>query len=80
MITMIKNGGDSVPSIAVPEIITDTEDLRILRDALFEMLEVVMSDDDLKFVTPSNSLYYVACIIRELTRDIEKDMRKGGEV
>lgn len=80
MITMLQGEAGPVPAIAVPEVVSDTEDVRTLRDALFEMLEIVLSDDDLKYVTPSNSLYIVACLIRTLTKDIESLNKEGGEV
>ena len=79
MITMLKSDGGSVPAIAAPEALTDIDDVKQLRDALFEMLEIILSDEDLKFCTPSNSLYIVACIIRTLTNDLE-DREKGGAV
>lgn len=71
MITMLSSEAGPVPAIAVPEVLSDTEDVKTLRDALFEMLEIVLSDDDLKYVTPANSLYMVACLIRTLTKDLE---------
>ena len=78
MIAMLPSDGGLVPGIAVPEALSDFDDVKALRDALFEMLEIVISDDDLKFVTPSNSLYIVACLIRTLTNDLE-DREKGDE-
>lgn len=83
MITMVKDRHlMTVPSIAAPEVIQDMGSIEDLRNALFEMLEIVLSDDDLKYVTPSSSLYIVACLIRELSRDIENGLKeeKGGEV
>ena len=79
MIAMLPSDGGLVPGIAVPEALSDFDDVKALRDALFEMLEIVISDDDLKFVTPSNSLYIVACLIRTLTNDLEAK-EKGDAV
>lgn len=76
MITMVSSGSECVPSIAAPEVIQDMGCIKDLRNALFEMLEIVLSDDDLKFATPSSSLYIVACLIRELSRDIENDLTR----
>lgn len=78
MITMLQSQEGQVPAISAPEVLSDTDDVKTLRNALFEMLEIVISDDDLKFVTPSNSLYIVACLIRTLTNDLE-DIEEGGE-
>lgn len=75
MITMVRDGTGSVPSIAAPEVLQDMESVRDLRDALFQMLEVCLTDDEVKFATPSSSFYVVACLIRELSRDIEADIR-----
>lgn len=78
MITMLPSDGGPVPAIAAPEALSDIDDVKQLRDALFEMLEIILSDDDLTFCTPTNSLYIVACIIRTLTIDLEA-REKGGE-
>lgn len=78
MITMMQSQEGQVPAISAPEVLSDTDDVKALRNALFEMLEIVISDDDLKFVTPSNSLYIVACLIRTLTNDLE-DIEEGGD-
>lgn len=76
MITMVKGGGGTLPAISCEEALADMEAVADLRDALFEMLEICLSDEDLKFATPSNSLYIVACLVRTLTRDIEKSGRR----
>lgn len=78
MITMLQSQEGQVPAISAPEVLSDTDDVKALRDALFEMLEIILSDEDLKFCTPSNSLYIVACIIRTLTNDLEA-REKGGK-
>lgn len=80
MITMINGKEGCIPSFAAPEVLQDMDGVKDLRYALFEMLEIVLSDEDYKFVTPSNSLYIVASLIRELSRDIEKSLQEeGGE-
>lgn len=80
MITMINGKEGCIPSFAAPEVLQDMDGVKDLRNALFEMLEIVLSDEDYKFVTPSNSLYIVASLIRELSRDIEKSLQEeGGE-
>ena len=78
MITMLERDGEQLPAISAPEVLTDTDDIRNLRNALSEMLEMILFDEDLTAATPSNSLYIVANIIRELTRDIEKVLREEG--
>ena len=77
MITMVDNVGTKVPAISAPEVLDDINDLRDLRNALFEMLEIVLADDDLTFATPSNSLYIVASLTHSLTKDIERAVKEG---
>ena len=77
MITMVDNVGTKVPAISAPDVLDDINDLRELRDALFEMLEIVLGDDDLTFATPGNSLYIVASLTHSLTKDIETAVREG---
>ena len=74
MITMLERDGGQMLAISAPGVLSDTEDVQELRNALLEMLEMILYDEDLTAATPSNSLYIVANIIRELTRDIEKAM------
>lgn len=78
MITMTNSDVGLVPAVVCPEVLSDFDDVRKFRDALFEMLETVLSDEDLTYCTPNSHLYIVANVIRVLTKDIEKEMRKGG--
>ncbi len=81
MITMLERDGGQMLAISAPGVLSDTEDVQELRNALLEMLEMILYDEDLTAATPSNSLYIVANIIRELTRDIEKLLiEEGGAV
>ena len=76
MITMVQNGEEYVPAFSAPEVVFDQSCLEDLRNALFDMLETCLADDDVKYCTPASSFYIVACMIRELTRDIDKAREK----
>lgn len=77
MITTVKEGERDWLAITAPDILDEVDDVRQLRDALFEMLEIVLADDDLTFATPGNSLYIVASLTRSLTLDIERAVKEG---
>ena len=81
MIKMVcdAEAGGQVPAIVAPEIISDIEDVRKLRDSLSEILETVLYDEDLTYCTPNSHLYVVAHLVNTLTRDIEKAAQKGGD-
>lgn len=76
MITMLKQGGNRVPAISSDEFLSDVEDVRRLRDALMEMLEMILYDQDLTYCTPSDHLYIVAGMIRVLTGDLDRAARE----
>lgn len=75
MILMVcdTEAGGKVPAISAPEVLSDIEDVRSLRNALSEMLESVLYDEDLTYCTPNSHLYIVAHLINTLTRDIERN-------
>lgn len=75
MITMIQSSGCMIPSISSEEALFDMDNVENLRDALLNMLEVCLADDEVKFCVPSSQFYIVSVFIRELTHDIESYLK-----
>lgn len=75
MIVPVNIGGHMCLALAIPRI-NSRADVKLLRNALLEMLDNCISDEELKDVTASRTLSSVLNVICELTKDLE-DKEKG---
>lgn len=75
MLVPVNINGHSCLALAIPRINTRA-DVKVLRNALLEMIDVCISDEELKDVTASRSLSSVLNVVCELTNDLE-DKEKG---
>ena len=75
MLVPVNIGGHSCLALAIPRINTRA-DVKVLRNALLEMIDVCISDEELKDVTASRSLSSILNVVCELTNDLE-DKEKG---
>lgn len=75
MLVPVSLKGHSYLALAIPRI-NSRADVKILRNALLEMLDMCISDEETKDVTSSRSLNSVLNVIFELTKDLE-DKEKG---
>lgn len=75
MLVPVNIGGQMRLALAIPRI-NNRSDVKILRNALLEVLDTTVSDEELKDVTSSRSLHAILNVIHELTKDLE-DKEKG---
>ena len=75
MLVPVNIGGQMRLALAIPRI-NNRADVKILRNALLEVLDTTVSDEELKDVTSSRSLHAILNVIHELTKDLE-DKEKG---
>ena len=75
MLVPVNVHGHSCLALAIPRI-NCRADVKILRNALLELLDTCISDEELKDVTSSRSLHTVLNMVFELTKDLE-DKEKG---
>ena len=66
-------------AIVIPGI-CDMDRIEELRDALFDVVEVNLFDEECKEAVSSSSLFWVMTMIRELTHDLEGkvSIRRNG--
>jgi hypothetical protein len=62
-------------ALAIPGI-NCRADVKVLRNALMEMLDVCISDEEIKDVTSSRAMHSVLNVVCELTKDLE-DKERG---
>lgn len=62
-------------ALAIPRI-NNRADVKVLRNALLEVIDTCISDEELKDVTASRSLSSLLNVACELTKDLE-DKEKG---
>ena len=80
MIKMITDSqGREMAAIATPNIWSLNE-VRGLRDALAEVIEICISYEEAKATADHDSLFVLSSLCRELTKDIEECLKKGGKV
>lgn len=80
MIKMVVDSkGNEMAAIAVRNI-WDLGGVESLRDALAEVIEACISYPEIKDTVDHNSLFVISSLCRELTKDIEECLKKGGEV
>lgn len=75
MLVPVNIGGQMRLALAIPRI-NNRSDVKILRNALLEVIDTTVSDEELKDVTSSRSLHAILNVIHELTKDLE-DKEKG---
>ena len=75
MLVPINLKGHSCLSLAIPGI-NNRADVKVLRNALLELVDSTISDEELKDVTSSRSLHSVLNVVFELTKDLE-DKERG---
>ena len=75
MIIPVNCKGKMYLALAIPGI-TMRSDVKELRNALLDLLDTTISDEELKDVTSSRSLHAILNVIHELTKDLE-DKEKG---
>lgn len=75
MLVPVNIGGKVLMAIAIPRI-NNRADVKLLRNALLELIDSTISDEELKDVTSSRSLHSVLNVVCELTKDLE-DKEKG---
>lgn len=80
MIKMVVDSqGREMAAIATPNIWSLNE-VRNLRDALAEVIEICISYEEAKATVGHDSLFTLSSLCRELTKDIEECLKKGGKV
>ena len=75
MLVPVNVGGKMRLALAIPTINTHA-DVKRLRNALIELLDNCLSDEELKDVTSSLSLHAIMSTVVELTKDLE-DKERG---
>ena len=75
MLIPVNVGGHMRLALAIPRI-NNRADVKLLRNALLEVIDITISDEELKDVTSSRSLHAILNVIYELTKDLE-DKEKG---
>ena len=75
MLVPVNIGGRMHLALAIPRI-NSRADVKLLRNALLEVIDTTVSDEELKDVTSSRSLHAILNVIHELTKDLE-DKEKG---
>lgn len=80
MIKMITDSeGREMAAITTPNIWSLNEVIN-LRDALAEVIEICISYEEAKATVGHDCLFVLSSLCRELTKDIEGCLKKGGEV
>ena len=75
MLVPVNVSGRMYLALAIPRI-NNRADVKLLRNALLEVIDTTVSDEELKDVTSSRSLHAILNVIHELTKDLE-DKEKG---
>ena len=75
MLVPVNIGGRMHLALAIPRI-NSRADVKLLRNALLEVIDTTVSDEEMKDVTSSRSLHAILNVIHELTKDLE-DKEKG---
>lgn len=75
MLVPVNLKGHSYLALAIPCINTRA-DVKLLRNALIEMVDACISDEEVKDCTASLTLHSVLNVVVELTKDLE-DKEKG---
>lgn len=76
MLVPVNIGGHVCLALAIPRI-NNRADVKLLRNALLEVVDTTISDEELKDVTSSRSLHAILNVIHELTKDLEE--KEKGE-
>ena len=74
MLVPINVSGHSCLALAISRI-NSRADVKVLRDALLELVDSTISDEELKDVTSSRSLHAILNVVFELTKDLESKER-----
>ncbi len=78
MLVPVNIDGHMCLALAIPGI-NNNADVKLLRNALLEMVDTCISDEELKDVTDSRTLHSVLNVVYHLTRDLE-GKEKGDAV
>lgn len=74
MLVPVNVKGHAYLALAIPRI-NSRADVKLLRNALLELIDTTISDEELKDVTSSRSLHSILNVIFELTKDLEEKER-----
>ena len=76
MLVPVNVSGRMYLALAIPRL-NNRSDVKLLRNALLEVIDTTVSDEELKDVTSSRSLHAILNVIHELTKDLEE--KEKGE-
>lgn len=76
MLVPVNVSGRMYLALDIPRI-NNRADVKLLRNALLEVIDTTISDEELKDVTSSRSLHAILNVIHELTKDLEE--KEKGE-